>query len=389
MSESAEGRNRRNAGRMMSWVASVVVVGAAIAFLVLSMRVSAVGVTTPLPGIPWPLVFLPGVVGVANHFVTRRQREAESTVKAESPHRPNAREALAAALLLTGVFVIVANAASNSKLDGLVFAGYGAYVSTLWFMLVRLNANALSPRFLVNSALKASIAISIGHIASTTDLVPKLGTVTSLPTLYFLIGLFHSAALKALKHKALATLGVTHSAEPDLPVRLLEGVDDGAVDVLEEIGITSIQHLATMNAPEVCGRSLYPRDRVLDWIDQSILVMHSNGKIRELRAMGIRSAYALITIAHYSRGDCQSKYIRLRDDADARFKGIAQKLGLAAGELQLVAQCIETDPAYILLAKEYPFWRHQQYATAADQEKDDNPLPPTAPPAESPRLHVS
>src|SRR5882724_3559028 len=98
----------------------------------------------------------------------------------------------------------------------------------------------------------------------------------------------------------MAMFGITQTATTNLPVSLLDGVDDGAVDVLEELGITSIQHLATMHAAEVCGRSLYPRDRVLDWIDQSILAMHTNGRLADLRSLGIHSADALVRVSDYS-----------------------------------------------------------------------------------------
>src|SRR5205814_4849853 len=133
-----------------------------------------------LPQMPWLFVVLPGIIGITNHIVTRRQRGAEPVAAAESIHLPKLREAFAAAMLLTGVFAILANATHYENLSGLVYAGYGAYVSTLWFMLVRLNANALSPRFLVNSALKASIAMFIGYMASATDVLPRLGIVVSL-----------------------------------------------------------------------------------------------------------------------------------------------------------------------------------------------------------------
>ncbi len=364
-------KNAARAGRWtwQTWkpmVLSLVLVVSAIGFLMLTLLTHDVRTTTILgtAGVTSLLCFnlfrlfalLPGIIGVANHIVMSRQYATEageggadgkSVTDPESEHRPTFWEALAASILLTVIFLIVAKTANadDQNLVGLVYAGYGAYISTLWFMLVRLNATALSPRFLINSALKTSIAMLIGFMASRSDIFKPAG-----PAGYFLIGLFLAFVMKRLKKSAMATFGVTQIGAADLPVRLLEGVDDGAVDVLEELGITSIQHLATMHAPEVCGRSQYPRHRVFDWIDQSILAVHSNGRINDLRAIGIHSAYALITIADHAGEASQCEATGpLHRAADDLFKEAERRLGLSSGGLHLVAACIRSDPAYCSL----------------------------------------
>ncbi|HKS24813.1 MAG TPA: hypothetical protein VJZ76_18605 [Thermoanaerobaculia bacterium] len=251
-------------------------------------------------------------------------------------------------------------------------------------MLVRLNASALSPRFLANSALKAAIAVMIGYVASKTDIAQQFKTMVSLPALYFLAGLFHSWAMKALRKTAMQTFGVTQTSAADFSVRLLEGVDDGAVDVLEELGITSIQHLAAMHAPEVCGRSLYPRDRVLDWIDQSILIMHSNGRINDLRALSIRSAYALITVKKYADQECAHGNPP-QGGAHARLKQIAERLGISVDAFHLVVACIESDPAYISLDQTYGY-RHPKMDFSAGAGAP-NPRIPIAANQTHPQFH--
>lgn len=318
----------------------------------------------------WLFALLPGIVGVANYIVTFRQRSAgddgseENLEGTESQHRPKFSEALAAALLLTGIFLVVAKAASSGpQWNGLVYAGYGAYISTLWSMLVRINVSALSPRFMINSALKTSIAMLLGFMASLTDLYKS-----ATPALCFLIGFCLGWALKALKKKAMVTFGVTQTTAADLSVRLLEGVDEGAVDVLEEMGITSIQHLATMHAAEVCGRSLYPRDRVLDWIDQSILVMHTNGRIGDFRTLGIRSAYGLVTIADYACGKDTGEE-PLHGLARKRLDEASKRLGVSQEALEITAECIRRDPSYIALDDSYPH-RHPTRALITRKKPD-------------------
>jgi len=304
---------------------------------------------TPKPGsmtsVCWVFALLPGLVALANHVGTLRQRMGENGE--ESKHRPTMLEELAAALLLTAVFLMVARAGNSpaGKPEGWAYAGYGAYISTLWFMLVRLNASALSPRFLINSALKVSIAVFIGYIASRSDFFKAGGD--PVVTVYFAIGLFHSWAMRALKKTAMATFGITSAWPTDVSLAFIDGLDDDAADVLQEIGITSAQHLATMRAPEVCGRTLYPRGRVLDWIDQAILATHTNGRIQELRTIGIHSAHALVTIAGHRKEECE-----LQKAATERLEEAAKRLGMTGGGLLLVVECIEQDPAYKDLERE-------------------------------------
>jgi len=237
-------------------------------------------------------------------------------------------------------------------------------------MLVRLNANALSPRFLINSSLKTSIAMLLGFLASRTEIFKS-----PTPAIYFLIGFCLNWALTALKKSAMTTFGVTQTTAADLSVRLLEGVDDGAVDVLEEMGITSIQHLATMHATEACGRSLYPRDRVLDWIDQSILAMHTNGRMNDFRALGIRSAYALVTIADYASGKDNGEE-PLHTLAKKRLDEASNRLGLSQEALQITAECIRRDPSYIALDESYPL-RHGPCPAMAQKTHDPKSAPGT------------
>jgi len=81
----------------------------------------------------WLFALLPGIVGVSNHIVTFRQRSAgddgseETQEETESQHRPRLGEAVAAASVLTGIFLVVAKAPTSApEWEGLVYAGYGA-----------------------------------------------------------------------------------------------------------------------------------------------------------------------------------------------------------------------------------------------------------------------
>ncbi|HWW62773.1 MAG TPA: hypothetical protein VN181_15465, partial [Thermoanaerobaculia bacterium] len=119
---------------------------------------------------------LPPVVAILYHIATQRRRyesereEAKARMERAALKETRAADALAdeeldryepsfgntlsGATILYAVFVSVAfmavsvNAETKGGALGYVFAGYGAYVSLLWYMLARINANALSTRFL-------------------------------------------------------------------------------------------------------------------------------------------------------------------------------------------------------------------------------------------------
>ena len=301
----------------------------------------------------WLFAPVPGLIGLANYIVSQRPRIKEHIHRCGNGRpmlqHPTFAHALAAALVLTAVFFIVI--ATQQSEPGFTYAGYGAYVSTLWFMLVRLNANVLSPRFLLNSAVKASIAMIIGCVVSEVgDGLGFSSKTMGAKALCFLIGLFHPMAMKSLRSMAMKTFGVTAEIVTDLPLRLLDGVDDGVIDVLEESGITSVQHLAATSVHEVCSRTLYPYDHVMSWIDQAILTMHCGGRINDLRAAGIHSARALISVCDII-GNPKDP---LQKVANERFRLAARRLGFSDDEgLGLLSRCVRQDPAYVMLGRVY------------------------------------
>jgi len=331
----------------------------------------------PSSSIFWLFVPVPGLIGVANYIVTQRPRIQELTAQCSGHqpprHHPHFEHALASAMLLTSVFFIVV-AAEKKNEAGLVYAGYGAYISTLWFMVVRLNANALLPRFLANSAVKASIAMLIGLAISRVEQHLNLDTTAvGSKALYLLIGLFHPLAMKRLRATAMTTFGVAEERARDLPLRILEGIDDGAVDVLEESGITSVQHMATTSLDEICSRTLYPRERVMDWIDQAILTVHCDGRINDLREAGIHSAQSLIIVC-----DMIGRKDDLYKAASDRFRLAARRLGLSDNDgLRLLSECVHQDPAFVKLDEAYRELRKPS-TPASTKQQQSNTVPPAA-----------
>jgi hypothetical protein len=348
------------------------------------------------------LVFalLPGLIGLGNYAVSQRlqrafrrplnealaekcsetsvsgngdtQADTGTTVDTEASIaacRPTLSETLAASAMLTGAFLVLTivsvRGSGTPANSGLIYSGYGAYISTLWYLLARLNASALSPRFLVNSAVKASIAMLIGCAVGHELFAGASAAGMPANMFCFLIGLFHPLAMKSLKKTAIKTFGAQVVVEADLPVLLIEGIDDEAADLLEELGIASVQHLATANVPELAERSLYPQERILNWVDQAILAVHTGGRIRELRSAGIHSATEILALAALRKGDDTE----LAAVAKKRLEDAGERAGFSSGSTLLLVECIARDPALYVFRKATQY--EARLGSHPDQSRSD------------------
>jgi hypothetical protein len=310
------------------------------------------------------LATLPGLIGLVNYISSQRaryelqkdalrdlQKEVQTDVADPTKFEPTLVSWLTGSLLLTGVFMIVAVLArladkGTPPIDGIVYAGYGTYVATLWFMLGRLNAHALSPRFLVNSAIKAAIAILIGFIASTSLTVFQAGAAkpgatapVSTHMLLFMVGFFHDWALGYIRKKAVEVFQPHQNAATELPVGMIEGVDDSTADLLDEMGISSVQHLATQNPLELSMRSLYPIRRVIDWVDQALLTMFFREKITAARELGIRGVAEFVAVYMHAAGLLNGS----QKEAKELMTSLSQKLGMSEAALYLMADACRHD----------------------------------------------
>lgn len=265
------------------------------------------------------LAVLPGFLAFVYHLVTvseRREQNRETVrqfyefrkewhetrafekniaLPAEAtPGRPVS--ANAASVLLTAVFLFVALFAgynSGNGADGMKYAGIGAYISVLYYMVPRIYASALSSRFLMTSALRSASAVALGWVLMTAggSLITDAKITTAA---VFLSGLFHSWAIDALRQRARKLFGQEEAQAAEVPLSVVKGVDDTASDLLSEYGVTSVQHLATAEPGDLCMRTLLPMDRITGWIDQAILICELERNISAARSLGIGGAVELV-----------------------------------------------------------------------------------------------
>ncbi len=294
------------------------------------------------------LAVLPGALAFVYHLVTvsgRRERNhklieafyqfrdqssaARKFEKGLGPTPETTRgpvSANAASALLTAVFLFVALLTgynTGTGMDGVKFAGYGAYIAVLYVMVPRIYASALSSRFLMNSALRSASAIALGFVLSIGGAVLSANTQATNAVI-FLSGLFHIWAIDALRQRARTVFGQATPEAAELPISIVQGIDDTSADLLSEYGVTSVQHLATADPGDLCERTLLPIDRVLGWIDQGILIQRLEGNIRGARSMGIGGASDVVAAS-------------LSEDAAALLKSLAEKTNMTEAAVTMIA----------------------------------------------------
>lgn len=209
-------------------------------------------------------------------------RQAPGAPRKATPSEPRSEE--------QGAGPQKAGMGPEEAIKGLVLAGYGAFFYLLVLLIYRVNATALSPKFLVTSTLRVSIALVLGFLAGLAGLFDVVSSETQRSLLFVLVGAFPSYAGASLQRKAREWFKRPIPGTEPLPLELIDGIDDLIAERLGEMGISEIQHLSTTDPGDLSLRTLYPLERVIDWIDQAILITYLQEHIVEARQLAIRGA---------------------------------------------------------------------------------------------------
>jgi hypothetical protein len=262
-----------------------------------------------------------------------------------------------------------------SGLAGLVYAGYGAYIYTLILVISRLNSSALTGQFLAVSSVRSAIALVLGFAAADTNIFSGLTGHQGLFILFF-IGLFPAWAMDAVRRRAQNLFKARDVGCDVLPLCLIDGLDDGIGDRLAELGVWDIQHIAASDPVVLAAKSLYPIRRVVDWMDQALLISYVRGQISHFRSVGVRGAidFALLysdamgfdsEIEDLNNPEDQAAYRKkLADRAAEIFKVLAQKTGLSEASLNAIGRSLYEDAVVNFI---WDLWFH------ADKPADDTP----------------
>lgn len=200
-------------------------------------------------------------------------------------------------------------------LDALRFGFLGAYFYLLSLLIRRYFQNDLRPGTYLSGVVRVVTVLLL--VLAVDQVFAMQGAPADRPhtgenATAFVIGIFPSVGMQLLR-RAVGTLTgrFRGGVEPPFPLGQLDGMDIWSEARLLEVGIEDVQHLATANLVDVCLGARIPPQRVVDWVDQSLLLLRTGlpktDNLRqpttyaELRGLGIRSCTDLLELA---RGLC-------------------------------------------------------------------------------------
>lgn len=274
------------------------------------------------------------------------------------------RQFILGALLLAVPFFSLALLVSSgldgmnpNGLRGLELAGCGIYVYTLGLAIFRIRTAALSAEFVMSAALRAIILMVLGYVLGSIGFFQPTKSV-SAAFLYFALGLFPSVGMKALNQRLRQALTPDAPGTESLSLSYVDGITDQVAERLEELGIFDIQHLARVEPEWLALRTLYPLSRIIDWMDQALLISYLREEILHAREVGIRGAIDMRSIyrqtRHAGASDSSPEETRLLDARGEQSLEVLQELAskskLSMGTLQRIGGVFQRSSLVDLLA---------------------------------------
>ncbi len=230
--------------------------------------------------------------------------------------------------------------------DGLQYATIGAYVYALSVLTTRISSSMLTGTGMFILTMRVALAMVLGFIAGE---VGAFNAVASGQRFFafFLIGLSPGLAITWVRRASYRLFEADRDGCETLPLCLIDGIDDEVVDRLSEIGASDVQHVATWEPVPLIMRTMYPARRVIDWIDQAVLIAHVRHKIATFRACGIRGAINLATlyrdaVSTQTATETLEERSR-RDRAKATFDLVAKKTDLSIDFLYTLGRLFSED----------------------------------------------
>ena len=274
----------------------------------------------------------------------------------------------------------------GETIRGVVFSGLGAYIFALQLLIGRINTGSLTGRFLIRLAAQSAIALVLGAAAAQVGVGFAIGTERQTLFLYFALGLFPGLVRQALSRRGRAFFAADEAACENLPLCLIDGIDDDTVDRLAEMGITDCQHLATVDPIDFMLKAGYPPMRVLDWIDQAMLVTYIRRRIAAVRVYGIRGAIDFAVLYLDYKADLQEP--PAGDAAAARARIVVSAMAIRTEMpqevlLQIGRAVWEDDNLHFV----WLLWMNRVFWVNPGDDDGDGPPPPpdgTTPPPDGP-----
>jgi hypothetical protein len=180
------------------------------------------------------------------------------------------------------------------------FGFLGAYAFGVNLLIRRFLQNDLRPNAYARIVLRVIFVLLLA--VGLHPLLNKLGADVAIQAVVmFVVGIFPAGFLRVAQRLALTKLRlVVPSVSPAYPLSNLEGMSVWYEALLQDEGIEDMQALVTANFVDLLLHNQIPTGRLIDWIDQSILLLQlgrsEQGVAAKLRQLGIRTATRLLAV---------------------------------------------------------------------------------------------
>ncbi len=250
----------------------------------------------------------------------------------------------AAKLLLTGLRGENGASLEFGQATALVVgAGFvSAYVWSIGYLILRVANFDLSPLSFLRTAAHILLTVSVGWALLQVLVVPEGGdklAVSTLLGIVFLSGLYPSLGVNVLIERLPSWLRIKREVPEakdigrSLPLDLIDGIDPTIKFRLNQLEITDVQHLATINPILLYVESPYGLVEIVDWIAQAQLLTELGPKLfLAAREKGIRDMITVLRLGESEAGRKLLEPFLLAGDGagdgalQAKFESVVHKL---------------------------------------------------------------
>jgi hypothetical protein len=200
-------------------------------------------------------------------------------------------------------------------MESVRFAFLGAYFYILQMIVRRYFQGDLKPNAYLHATMRVIMSVLL---VWTIDPLLVDRSQAQRSAVAFVIGVFPMAGWQLLTSLiAKSAHWALPSLTPDHPLDGIEGLNVWYQSRLLELGIEDMQNLAHASFVELMLNTRIPIGRLVDWVDQAILMLHIDGKHR----LGPNGETDLETLRRYGIRNATSFEEALGHDAEGGRKG--------------------------------------------------------------------
>jgi hypothetical protein len=191
---------------------------------------------------------------------------------------------------------------SQYQTGTLVVAGF-AYLGWLVWTITTIfdgaNASQLLPttfnRLIYRLCAAVFIAIVV-RFSFSTDAAADTSIANWMLAVAFTVGMFPSRGLEYIQRVADKFLQKPQRSE-EFPLDLIQGISDGMLFRIHELGISSAIDLASFNPLALFDATGFNMTEIVDWTSQAqLLKLAQSGKYQALQAVGYRTVFDLVRV---------------------------------------------------------------------------------------------